>query len=107
MTTTKKLPTKNLSGLPLSMAIASALMVLAPLAQAQSLVELYESARSFDTTYQSAKLQYDANLARADQARAGILPSAGLAAGVSRIATAVPARQLGHLRTRPQACGPR
>ena len=85
MTTTKKLPTKNLSGLPLSMAIASALMVLAPLAQAQSLVELYESARSFDTTYQSAKLQYDANLARADQARAGILPSAGLAAGVSRI----------------------
>src|SRR3990167_3808679 len=85
MTTTKKLPTKNLSGLPLSMAIASALMVLAPLAQAQSLVELYESARFFDTPSQSAKLQYDANLARADQARAGILPSAGLAAGVSRI----------------------
>ncbi|MES2943522.1 MAG: TolC family outer membrane protein [Pseudomonadota bacterium] len=53
-------------------------------AQAQSLVDLYTSARAFDATYQSARLQYDANLARADQAKAGILPSAGLAAGVSR-----------------------
>lgn len=85
MTTPKKPLAQNLSSLPLSMAIASALMVLAPMAQAQSLVELYESARSFDATYQSAKLQYDANLARAEQAKAGILPTAGLAAGVSRI----------------------
>ncbi|MFC5520932.1 TolC family outer membrane protein [Polaromonas jejuensis] len=81
MTMPKKLPTP----LPLSMAIASVLMAVAPLARAQSLVELYESARAFDATYQSAKLQYDANLARADQARAGILPSAGLSAGASRI----------------------
>jgi outer membrane protein len=80
MTTPKKLPAL----LPLSMAIASVLMAVAPLAQAQSLVELYDSARAFDATYQSAKLQYDANLARADQAKAGILPTAGLAAGVSR-----------------------
>ncbi len=52
--------------------------------QAQSLVELYESARAWDATYQSARLQYDANIARAAQTRAGILPTAGLAAGVTR-----------------------
>jgi outer membrane protein len=84
MTTPPKLTLRRLPCLPLSLAIASALMVLAPAAQAQSLVELYQSARAFDAVYQSAKLQYDANLARAEQAKAGILPTAGLAAGVSR-----------------------
>ena len=84
MTTPQKPPQRRLLCLPLSLAIASALMVLAPAAQAQSLVELYQSARAFDAVYQSAKLQYDANLARAEQAKAGILPTAGLAAGVSR-----------------------
>ena len=83
MTLPPKLSAPGLSMLPLS--VAFALAALAPLAQAQSLVELYESARAFDANYQSAKLQYDANLARADQARAGILPSAGLSAGVSRV----------------------
>ncbi|MES2398972.1 MAG: TolC family outer membrane protein [Pseudomonadota bacterium] len=88
MTTRKKLPRlipRVVPGmLPLSMAFASVLMAWAPQARAQSLVELYESARAFDASYQSAKLQYDANLARADQAKAGILPSAGLSAGASR-----------------------
>ncbi len=65
---------------------ATTFIAVAPAAQAQTLIELYESARAFDATYQSARLQYDANLARADQARAGILPSANLAAGVSRTA---------------------
>jgi len=60
------------------------LMASAPQAQAQSLVNLYESARAFDANYQSARLQYDANLARADQAKAGIFPNAGLSAGTSR-----------------------
>ncbi|WP_029523892.1 TolC family outer membrane protein [Polaromonas glacialis] len=78
-----KLSAPRLSMLPAS--VAFALASLAPLAQAQTLVELYESARAFDATYQSAKLQYDANLARADQARAGILPTAGLSAGASRV----------------------
>lgn len=67
---------------PLVLAVASALLSMG--AQAQSLSELYDSARAFDASYQSAKLQYDANLARAEQARAGILPTAGMAAGVSR-----------------------
>ena len=70
--------------LPLAMTLSSALLAFSPPAQAQSLVTLYESARAFDAGYQSAKLQYDANLAKADQAKAGILPVAGLAAGASR-----------------------
>ena len=70
--------------LTLSLALAAALLAMAAPARAQSLVTLYESARAFDASYQSAKLQYDANIARAEQAKAGILPTAGLAAGVSR-----------------------
>ena len=66
----------------ISIAIAAALLAMN--AQAQNLVELYDSARAFDASYQSARLQYDANLARADQARAGILPTAGLSLGASR-----------------------
>ena len=66
----------------LPLAIASALLAFG--AQAQSLVDVYDSARGFDSAYQSARLQYDANLARADQSRAGILPTAGLSAGLSR-----------------------
>jgi outer membrane protein len=62
----------------------AALMAMASPVKAQTLIELYESARAFDSTYQSARLQYDANLSRAEQAKAGILPSAGLAAGASR-----------------------
>jgi outer membrane protein len=80
------LPSKPAARSSISLALVSALAAVAPSVQAQSLVELYESARAFDATYQSARLQYDANLARADQARAGILPNAGLAAGASRTA---------------------
>ena len=69
---------------PLSIVMAPLLLAIAPHAQAQSLLDLYESARTFDASYQSAKLQYDANVAKADQALAGILPTAGLTAGVSR-----------------------
>ena len=53
--------------LPLVVAIGAALALPA---QAQSLVELYESARGYDATYQSAKSQYDATLAKAEQAKA-------------------------------------
>lgn len=72
--------------LPLSLALGAALC--AP-AQAQSLTELLESARTYDTAWQSARLQLDASARRADQARAGLLPSAGLSAGVSRANTDV------------------
>ncbi len=66
---------------PLVLAVASALLSMG--AQAQNLAELYDSARAFDAAYQSAKLQYDANLAKGEQARAGILPTAGVSAGAS------------------------
>lgn len=65
----------------LALAVAA---IFAGSAHAQSLQELYDSARATDATYQSAKAQYDANLAKADQAKAGILPTAGLSAGLSR-----------------------
>ena len=67
--------------LPLFAAISTA--VALPV-QAQSLVKLYEAARSFDASYQSAKSQFDATLAKADQAKAAILPVANLALGMSR-----------------------
>ncbi len=66
---------------PLSLAIGA---VLAMPAQAQSLVDLYQSAKGFDAAYQSAKSQFDANLAKGEQARAGLLPTANLALGASR-----------------------
>ena len=55
-------------------------------AQAESLLELYEMARSFDAAWQSAKAQYDANVARAEQSKAGILPSVNLGGSVTRSA---------------------
>ena len=70
--------------LPLSLALSAVLAAFAPAVQAQNLVELYRSAREYDASYQSARAQYEANLARAEQAKAGILPSAGFSAGVSR-----------------------
>lgn len=83
MPTSKHPPARGLSPWPLPLAMAAALLAIAPLAQAQSLAELYDSARAFDANYQSARLQYDANLARAGQSRAGILPTVGLGASAS------------------------
>jgi outer membrane protein len=66
--------------LPLACAL---LACFAATAQAQNLVQLYDSALAYDATYQSAKSQYQANLARAEQAKAGLLPTAALTAGTS------------------------
>lgn len=49
-------------------------------AQAQSLTELHQTAQRYDAAYLAAQAQYQANLAKAEQARAGLLPSAALAA---------------------------
>ncbi len=57
---------------------------LAVPAQAQSLSQLLEQARGYDAAWQSARAQLDASTSRADQARAGLLPSAALSGGVSR-----------------------
>ncbi len=58
--------------------------LLALPAGAQSLVELFESARAYDAAFQSAKSQYEATVARAEQSRSGLLPTVGLAASISR-----------------------
>ena len=75
-----------LQSLSLSLALGTSLLVPA---QAQSLVELLNAARSYDAPWQSAKAQLDASMARADQARAGLLPSAALSGGISRANTDV------------------
>lgn len=53
-------------------------------AKAQSLIELYGAASSFDAALQSARAQAEASAARADQAQAGLLPQVGLQAGANR-----------------------
>ena len=69
--------------------IALAMAALACSAQAQSLLALVEQASGYDAAWQSARAQLDAASSRADQARAGLLPSAGLSAGVSTARTEV------------------
>ncbi len=69
--------------LPLLIALGAGSMSVS--VQAQSLVDVYSAARSYDAAYQSAKLQFDASQAKADQARALMLPTVGLSAGVGQI----------------------
>jgi outer membrane protein len=52
--------------------------------QAQSLVDLYEIARGYDASFISAKAQYEANLAKANQTLGGILPNISLASTATR-----------------------
>ncbi|GKS87342.1 MULTISPECIES: TolC family outer membrane protein [unclassified Acidovorax] len=73
--------------IPLSLAVAAALASFG--AQAQSLSQLVEMARGYDAPFQAAKAQYDAAGSRAEQARAGLLPSAGLSAGANYAKTEV------------------
>jgi len=67
--------------LPLSIALTFGWVGAAP---AQSLADLYEAAQGFDAGYQSAKLLYLANLAKAEQARAVLLPTVNLSMGLNR-----------------------
>jgi outer membrane protein len=70
--------------LPLTAAV---MMAFASSAQAQSLVEMYEAARGYDAGFISAKAQFEANLARANQSLGGILPN--IAMSVSHTKTDV------------------
>jgi outer membrane protein len=67
--------------LPLLLALGA---TIAFSAQGQSLLDLYTAARGYDASYQSAKSQYDATLARADQAQALLLPTVGFNTSVTR-----------------------
>lgn len=87
ITPTRFLPS-SLSGArrPLGMALAAvawATLTLTQPAQAQSLQELFEAARQYDATFLAAQAQFEADKARAEQARAGVLPNVGLSAGAS------------------------
>jgi outer membrane protein len=59
-------------------------IALSSTAQAQSLIEIYDMAKGYDAAYQSAKSQFQANLAKADQGKANLLPTAGLSGGATR-----------------------
>ncbi len=69
----------QLTALALAALVACALPV-----QAQNLADLYQAARSYDAGYQSAMSAASATLARGEQAKAGIWPTAGLQIGASR-----------------------
>jgi outer membrane protein len=68
--------------LPLTAAV---MMAFASSAQAQSLVEMYDAARGYDAGFISAKAQFEANLAKANQTLGGILPN--IAVSVSQVRT--------------------
>ena len=67
---------------PLTLTLALASACALPV-HAQSLLELVQAASTTDSGWQAARAQLDAAEGRAGQARAGLLPSAGLSAGWS------------------------
>lgn len=73
---------RALQRLPLAAAL---FLALAGAAQAQSLQQMYEMARGHDAAYLGARAQYQANLAKAEQGKAALLPQVGLSAEASRI----------------------
>jgi outer membrane protein len=79
MTLTRRLTLPRAAGLT-PLALALSLGLAASAAQAQSLRDLYEAARSYDATYLGARNSADAAQFRADQAGALRLPSVGLQA---------------------------
>ena len=80
-------------------ALAAAWLIAALPAHAQqSLSALYQAARGHDSTYQSALAQYQAELANAAQARAGLLPSVSLGAEATR-------SRASRYKTRDARCG--
>lgn len=86
MTAPRPRPLTRLTHLPLALCLGAA---LATSASAQSLLTLVEQAQSYDAAWQSAQAQWRAASSRADQARAGLLPSAALAAGVGTARTEI------------------
>ena len=66
----------------LASALAAALAATS--AWSVDLLTLYRDARQSDPVYQSARAQYEANLERLPQARAGYLPQVGFSASVFR-----------------------
>jgi outer membrane protein len=63
---------------------AAMVLAFASSAQAQSLVEMFDAARGYDASFISAKAQFEANLAKANQTLGGILPNIALTASATR-----------------------
>jgi outer membrane protein len=76
---------------------AAVVLAFATNAQAQSLVEMYDAARGYDAGFISAKAQFEANLARANQSLGGILPN--IAVSVSQVRTDFQRQPQGGVRT--------
>ena len=68
---------------PLPIALAVVLSFSSS-AHAQSLIDLYEVARGYDASLISAKAQYEANLAKANQTLGGILPNIAMTTSATR-----------------------
>ncbi len=77
----KRTPSTLFQRLPLGLMVS---LAFAGASQAQSLVDMYEMAKTHDAGYQSAKSQFLANQAKADQGKAALLPTVGLSGGVTR-----------------------
>ena len=71
----------NLRFLPITLAISAA---FAGSAHAQNLMSLFDTARGFDATFKGAQSQDTANVSKADQAKAALLPTMGLTANVNK-----------------------
>lgn len=68
--------------LPLTLALVA---VFTGAAQAQSLVQLYEAAKGHDANFKAAQALYQANLAKAEQAKALLRPTVGLGLAANEI----------------------
>jgi outer membrane protein len=77
-------PTPSVKRHRLAALLAAALAVAAVPAPAQTLLQLYDTALGYDAAYLSAQANVQASQARADQARAGLLPQIGVQAGAQR-----------------------
>ena len=66
-----------------ALALAAVASFMALPAQAQNLQTLYEAAKAYDATYLSARSQYEADQAKAEQAYAGVRPNVALSAGAN------------------------
>lgn len=89
-------PARRLILQPLAFAAG---LLIAGFAQAQSLQELYDAARSYDATYLATKANADAAAARAAQAEALVRPSLGLSASGTQARTDPPSGPTVNSRT--------
>ena len=63
---------------------ACAALAFPSIAQAQNLLQLYDMARNYDASYQSAKSLYNASVSKADQGQAQLLPTVNLGLTTTR-----------------------